>query len=493
MKKKIALVSAIIIAAPMLYSFCGFYVSKADTTLKNKTSQVILVRDGNRNVITMYNDFKGDTKDFAMVVPVPVTLQKSDVKVVDQGLFQRLNDYSAPRLVEYYDENPCDGSYKRNGFSSNMAAIKSVSLGSVNEDKAEREYHVKVEAQYIVGEYDIIILSAKESNGLKNWLTDNGYKIPKGAEEVLDPYIKSNLKFFVVKVNEAEKKKLPGNFLRPIQISFNSPKFMLPIRLGMANADGDQDLIVYAFTKKGRIECTNYRNVNIPTGNKIPLFVQKNFGAFYDNLFTYQWNKENQDVSFLEYAWDVSPQNFMKCDPCIATAPSEQDVVQAGVWWLNKDWTDYSDVNEQEEGDGTSPNVHFTRLHFRYNRNHFAQDLMFQVTPNKENYQARYVITHPATGSFTCDAGKKYLQDLKKRRRGELNELTALTGKDIETWQDMAEVKNDGENVKDAAYASLIDQSKEERQSGNRSIAGFVLLGAAVLGTGAFMRSKGIV
>jgi hypothetical protein len=67
---------------------------------------------------------------------------------------------------------------------------------------------------------------------------------------VLEPYIKSNLKFFVVKVNEEEKKKLPGNFLRPLQISFTSPKFMLPIRLGMANADGDEDMIVYAFTKK---------------------------------------------------------------------------------------------------------------------------------------------------------------------------------------------------------------------------------------------------
>src|SRR6188768_4561649 len=87
---------------------------------------------------------------------------------------------------------------------------------------------------------------------------------------------KENLKFFVVKVNEAEKKKLPGNFLRPIQISFTSPKFMLPIRLGMANADGDQDMLVYAFTKKGRIECTNYRNVGIATGNKIPLFVKEN-------------------------------------------------------------------------------------------------------------------------------------------------------------------------------------------------------------------------
>jgi hypothetical protein len=491
MKKKIALAVATIITIPLLYSFCGFYVSKADTTLKNKTSQVILVRDGNRNVITMYNDFKGDTKDFAMVVPVPVVLQKSDVKVVDQSLFQRLNDYSAPRLVEYYDENPCDNAYK---FKEEMKGAVSMNFASANvmADSGEREYHVTVEAKYIVGEYDILILSAKESNGLKSWLTVNGYKIPKGAEEVLDPYIKSNLKFFVVKVNEEEKKKLAGNFLRPIQISFTSPKFMLPIRLGMANADGDQDLVVYAFTKKGRIECTNYRNVNIPTGNKVPLFVQKNFGAFYDNLFTYQWNKENQDVSFLEYAWDVSPQNFMKCDPCIAMAPSEQDIVQAGVWWLQKDWSDYSDVNQQGYDDGTSPNVHFTRLHFRYNRSHFAQDLMFQVTPNTENFQARYVITHPATGSFTCDAGKKYLLDLKKRRKAELNELTALTGKDIETWQDMA-AANDEASAQEAQYASMIDVAKEERQAGNRSFAGFILLGAAVLGTGVFIRSKGIV
>src|SRR5215218_2253914 len=89
-------------------AFCGFYVSKADGTLKNKTSQVILVRDGNHNVITMYNDFKGNFKDFAMVVPVPVVLEKKDIKVVDQQIFNTLNEYSKPRLVEYYDENPCE-------------------------------------------------------------------------------------------------------------------------------------------------------------------------------------------------------------------------------------------------------------------------------------------------------------------------------------------------------------------------------------------------
>ena len=104
--------AAIILLAAMITheaaAFCGFYVSKADGTLKNKTSQVILVRDGNRNVITMYNDFKGNFKDFAMVVPVPVVLQKKDIKVVDQSIFNTLNEYSKPRLVEYYDQNPCD-------------------------------------------------------------------------------------------------------------------------------------------------------------------------------------------------------------------------------------------------------------------------------------------------------------------------------------------------------------------------------------------------
>ena len=114
----------------------------------------------------------------------------------------------------------------------------------------KKELGVKIEAKYLVGEYDILILSAKESSGLKTWLEENGYKIPAGADEVLEPYIKSNLKFFVVKVNEEEKKSFREIFYVPIQISFTSPKFMLPIRLGMANADGDQDMIVYAFTKK---------------------------------------------------------------------------------------------------------------------------------------------------------------------------------------------------------------------------------------------------
>ncbi|MEJ7586013.1 MAG: DUF2330 domain-containing protein [Ferruginibacter sp.] len=491
MKRRLILIAVIIALSPLLFSFCGFYVSKADGTIKNKTSQVILVRDGNRNVVTMYNDFKGETKDFAMVVPVPTVLKKADIRVVDQSIFQRLNDYSSPRLVEYYDQNPCN-KYDSEDVTSLMT-VKSFERAAAPGVSIKRKGNgVKVEAKYLVGEYDILILSAKKSGGLKEWLTGNGYKIPGNAQEVLDPYIKSNLKFFVVKVNEQEKKKLAGNFLRPLQISFNSPKFMLPIRLGMANADGDQDLVVYAFTRTGRIECTNYRNVDIATGEKVPLFIKQNFGSFYGSLFTHQWEKERRNIAFLEYAWDVSPANYVKCDPCVGNPPTQQDIVQSGVWWLQKNWEDYTDVNEDDVNYNNNK-VYFTRLHFRYNRRSFPQDLSFQVTPNTSNFQARYIITHPATGDLNCDAGKIYLRGLKKRRKDELKALNSLTGRNINNWQDDIANHHDPEDITAVPYARLLPEYKHQMEKENRSPGGLILFGAVVLGSAGFLRWKGFV
>ena len=88
-------------------AFCGFYVTKADTELFNEASQVVLVRDGDRTVMTMANDFRGDPTEFAMVIPVPTVLERDQIHVGDMKLVDHLDAYSAPRLVEYFDENPC--------------------------------------------------------------------------------------------------------------------------------------------------------------------------------------------------------------------------------------------------------------------------------------------------------------------------------------------------------------------------------------------------
>lgn len=55
----IALISIVSVSTPTILGFCGFYVARADTKLFNKASQVVLVRDGDRTVLTMANDFEG--------------------------------------------------------------------------------------------------------------------------------------------------------------------------------------------------------------------------------------------------------------------------------------------------------------------------------------------------------------------------------------------------------------------------------------------------
>jgi hypothetical protein len=415
--KKILL--AIILMAPTyLFAFCGFYVAQSNTKLFNKASEVIIVRDGNKTVLTMSNDFKGNAKDFAMVIPVPVVIKESQIKIADQRIFEVFNSYSMPRLSEYYDENPCQPKPRycavaesaTDAFAPRMHIEK-----KMNKDK------VTIEASYTVGEYDILVLSAQESNGLKTWLTVNGYKIPEGAEEVLEPYIKSNTKFFVAKVNI--KKMQQGQFtnLRPLQISFESPKYMLPIRLGMANAQDVQDLIIYAFTKKGAVECTNYRTVNMPTEIDMPLSVRNNFTNLYRDIFSKAYRREGKNVVFKEYAWDLSGTNYMHCDPCTGTIPNGQDLTKAGVWWLDIDKNNYSSA-------GYSAPLFITRLHVRYDRKHFPQDLQFQNTPSQENFQVKYNLHHPATGDMQCEGARAYLESVKEREQLEQYNLFRYAG-----------------------------------------------------------------
>src|SRR5438132_8064842 len=176
-------VTAIVLAAlgwsgPTLLGFCGFYVAKADTKLFNKASQVVLVRHEDKTVLTMANDFRGDPKEFAIVVPVPTVLEKGQIRVSDRALIEHLDAYSAPRLVEYFDPDPCSVVQY---FRAPLAAARAdKGAGDALEARA-RSLGVTIEARYTVGEYDILILSATESAGLETWLRDSGSRLPAGA------------------------------------------------------------------------------------------------------------------------------------------------------------------------------------------------------------------------------------------------------------------------------------------------------------------------
>ena len=66
-----------------------------------------MVRDGDRTVLSLMNDYQGEPEQFALVIPVPVVLQQGQIHIGNRELFQHIDSYSAPRLVEYYDPSPC--------------------------------------------------------------------------------------------------------------------------------------------------------------------------------------------------------------------------------------------------------------------------------------------------------------------------------------------------------------------------------------------------
>jgi hypothetical protein len=408
--------------SPAVFAFCGFYVSQADASLFNKASQVGIARDGKRTVLTMANDYQGDVKDFALVVPVPVLLKKEQVRIGEQKIIDRLDSFSAPRLVEYFDSDPCA---KDEAYDSMPMSGALRSAAPVMESKARRDnYQVTIEAKFAVGEYDILILSAKDSDGLESLLIDNDYKIPKGAKELLQPYIRQNMKFFVAKVNIAELSKTGSQALRPLMMAYESPKFMLPIRLGMLNANGDQDLLVYILSPKGQAEVANYRTIKVPSGDDIPVYVKNEFGEFYKSMFKTSYNKEGRKVAFLEYAWDMS-----SCDPCSAEPLSQDELRKAGVFWLGS--PNSSQPSSRRIRPTNDGRVFITRLHIRYNRDNFPEDLTFKETSNQESFQGRYVLRYPFKGETTCDAGKEYQRSLRPRFEKESQTLAKLTGWNI--------------------------------------------------------------
>ncbi len=391
-------------------AFCGFYVAQADGDLYNQASQVIIARDGDRTVLTMANDYQGKIENFALVVPVPVVLKEEQVQVQDPKIIKRIDSFSAPRLVEYFDPNPCQ--------ERRMPALETVPQSAAGDfsglTRRANSLGVTVEEEFNVGEYSIVILSATESQGLETWLQINNYNIPDGASELLQPYIRQNLKFFVAKVNLDEYNPEEFTALRPLQMAYESPRFMLPIRLGTLNAQGNQDLLVYLLSPRGQIEVTNYRTVKIPSNMDIPVYIKQKekFPDFYKSMFERSWNRNDGKTVFLEYAWDMS-----SCDPCSAPNLNGEELKKVGVFWENR-------------------SVFITRLHVRYNRNLYPQDLRFQETPNRQFFQGRYVIRHPYKGEANCRAANQYYKQVRDRQERNAENLSYLTGWELKEIKD---------------------------------------------------------
>ncbi len=386
-------------------AFCGFYVSGAGGQLFNDASMVVLLRDGTRTVLSMQNNYRGPVEDFALVVPVPVVLQKGNVATLPREAFARLDELTAPRLVELTTE-PCGlgaiGGLRRAGGCPNCGMGSGAAVA--------RDLGVKVEAKFDVEEYEVVILSAESSLGLEIWLKEQKYKIPDGAAALLKPYVEGNSKFFVAKVNAKKARFKDGHaVLSPLRFHYDSDAFTLPVRLGLVNSGGQQDLIVHVIAKS-RYELANVKNVLVPTNFDVRTRTQPQWGGFYAELLARTF-KKNPGAAVTEFAWEGAlppPTEYVgggiygvTCDPCPPPHPVDNPLAKyLGVLHLPKIKTD-----EGIAAFARAATV--TRLHLRWSKENPPDDLVFKAVdpiaggvpevktpgPAKHNrFQGRYVM-----------------------------------------------------------------------------------------------------
>ncbi len=405
-------------------AFCGFFVSGADAELYNDASQVVLMRKGTRTVMSMSNTYKGPAEDFAMVVPVPVVLQEKQVKTLPADVFTHIDQLSAPRLVEYWEQDPCWVPPVRREYEKGAMAVEEMPVESAG---GAPDLGVRIEAKFTVGEYQILILSAEEATGLDTWLRQNKYKIPAGAGEALAPYVQSGMKFFVAKVDiEKVKRDAEGRAqLSPLRFDFESPDLRLPVRLGLLNASGAQDLLVYVLHPDSRFEAANYKNVFIPSNVEVLNEVRERFGSFYVQLFDATLKAEGGKAIVTEYAWQTS-----SCDPCPVPPLTPGDLYTLGGDVFGEGSASDGPGGRAVPGQpffGQASSWVLTRMHTRYSKDTLSEDIVF--TPAKpvrggraqgmgtsaeapgavemagsNNFQGRYIIRHYWEGAVACDS-----------------------------------------------------------------------------------------
>ncbi|MDP3158356.1 MAG: DUF2330 domain-containing protein [Archangium sp.] len=402
------LLGAVLGLAGSAHAFCGFYVAGGGAELFNNATQVVLMREGTKTVLSMQNNYQGPPENFAMVIPVPIVLQKENVKTLEREVFARIDQLAAPRLVEYWEQDPCAA---RENANREREYSKMLRKSGVVYDMVEGAAPmVKVEAQFTVGEYEIVVLSAKDALALEVWLKQNDYKIPAGAEPLFRPYIQQGMKFFVARVDATKVKFKDGMaMLSPLRFHYDSEKFELPVRLGLINAKEKQDLIIHILAKNQRYEVANFPNATIPTNIDLVPSAKNEFGPFYVSLFDRTLQK-NPGAVITEYAWQAT-----SCDPCPTAPLTEADMLTFG-----------SDVLPVNPGDPYNPASGFvlTRLHARYDKSSLGEDLVFRAAKGIEggrehdrqdtglrqtaiessynNFQGRYAIRYPFAGEVKC-------------------------------------------------------------------------------------------
>ena len=458
MKKLLLLFGLVLLGSPAL-AMTGFFVGENETPIAVPATKIIIASHNGHHTLTIMPSVASTARDMAWLFPVPASVTAQHIREVSASLFDAIDTLSAPRLREETDPNPCT----TNELAKTGAEVKSPDIKS---------YAVTVKHIADETHYDISFLSAGEGAKLPEWLEKNGYKLPPKADRIIVPYTQRGNSFLLVK---ARRNNTDTDYLKPLQITYDAPKLVLPVRLGLINApsvmveqpkvkevtvlnaapdrnypkeqtpidlfnDGGQAITLYVITQQGRAASPLMRSV--PLGNErmdtnLPSYVSSDFPTIYNRILNMRVKAESNAL-ITEFAGEVQLPadvlasigvNWLNEKP--ATLPSGQAYEAAdennliGGMMLPK----AAMPKHLQKASAPEGKPYLTRLYFRYNATTLPQDIGIAETASRETLSLRFFTHVAAQGDApgTCDT-TAYERSLATRLAHDEQNLSRLTG-----------------------------------------------------------------
>lgn len=231
--------------------------------------------------------YSGEADEFGWLLPLP------SVPTLDVGtdeLFGQLIQQTQPvyRLIaEYQGDCPFD---PNQGGGDDAAAGDDGGDG----DSAPGEDDGPLVVQDSIGPYDYAVLEADSEEPMLAWLDENGFFVPDGTAEAVDPYIRPGAFFLALKLRKGND---VGD-IQPVVVKYDSDLPMIPIVLTGVAADPDMPVMVWVLGEDRAIP-RNYFHTEINDA-------ELNWLGFADNyvdVITRAVDEADEHQSFVtEYA-----------------------------------------------------------------------------------------------------------------------------------------------------------------------------------------------
>ena len=212
------------LAAPRHACACGAVVAPPDGQATMNHEVALVHWDGSTETIVMQLAMNASTDNVALVVPTPTP---ATVTAADKATFAELETLTAPEVEKRRH-------WKLGSGLAASAPHAAAPTGAPN-----------VVSQVHLGPLEATTLAGGDLAGLQKWLADNGYAIRPAVSAALDPYVRDGWSFVAMRLTSTAP--LVGG-LKPVRMTFQSPRLVYPMRLSVA-APGPQQVTIFTLTE----------------------------------------------------------------------------------------------------------------------------------------------------------------------------------------------------------------------------------------------------